>query len=320
MRKMKIVFFGTSQFAIPSLRALVDSPYEIVAVVTQPDRAKGRHLKVASSPIKLLATKCNLPILQPEKISDPKTIEFLRGLKPELFAVVSYGQILPKAILEIPKLYSVNLHGSLLPKYRGAAPINWAIAHGETVTGVTIFRMTEEMDEGDILLKGEVQINEADTALTLGERLSKIGASLLIEAIEVIESGREVFRPQHEKEASYAPRLKKSDGEIDWGKPSIQIRNWARAMVPWPDAFTYHRGKRLKLLEIKVLERKKGGMADAGGRILEINKEEGIVVRTKDGAVGIERLQLEGGKPMPASQFVLGHLLKVGEVFGETER
>lgn len=308
---MKIVFWGTSQFAIYSLEKIFKVGHEILLVVTQPDKKQGRHLEVKESPVKNRAKELNLNIVQPEDIKDKDFENLLKSLKSELFVVVSYGKIIPKKILEIPKLFSINLHASLLPKYRGGAPINWAILNGEKETGLTVFRINEKMDAGDIIVQKKVPILEEDNAITLGERLSKEGADLLLETIELIEKGEANFLPQDESKVSFAPLLKRENGRIKWEESAEKINNQIRALVPWPGSFCYWQGKLLKIWRTKIVNDNFSNFQI--GEIADIQKD-GFIVTTGKGGLFIEELQLEGGRRMSARNFLLGHCLKKGEV------
>jgi len=307
---MKVVFFGTPGFGLPSLNALIESHHQIACVVTRPDRRKGRGRKISTSPVKVLASRNNLLILQPEDITESSLIDSLKGFEPNLFVVVAYGKILPIEILEIPSFYSINLHPSLLPKYRGPAPINWTIINGEKETGVTIFKMDEQMDRGKILVQKKVKIEDDETAETLTTRLAKIGATALMEAIELIEEGKATLRPQAESEATIAPMLRKEDGRIDWAKPSLEIHNFVRGMTPWPSAFTHIEGRVLKVWRTKLIPGKAVGKPS---EVIGIKKDEGILVATGDGQILITELQIEGKTRMQASQFLLGHKIPIGE-------
>jgi len=311
---MKIAFFGTSSFATSALMALINGKHEVRAVVTQPDRKSGRGLVKTFSPVKLVAQKYGLQIHQPASTGAADFVKVLNGIKADLFVVAAFGQILPKVVLEIPGLYSINLHSSLLPKYRGAAPINRAVLNGETVTGVTIFRMTERMDEGDIIAQREVAVEDTDTALTLNDKLSKAGADLLINALGLIERGKATFTKQDHATATFAPKLTKKDGVISWAEKSIQIHNHVRAMVPWPAAYTAMHKKQIKILKTRVLQ-DVAQYEYEPGTIVSLDRE-GITVSTGDGAILICELQAEGGRKLSADAYCRGHKLATGQKFG----
>ncbi len=251
MKDLSIVFMGTPHFAVPSLQILIDHSESIVSVVTQPDRPVGRGQKVKLPPIKEIALAHSLPVLQPEKVRDRVFIENLKALSPDLIIVVAFGQILPRSILDIPRFGCINVHASLLPEYRGAAPINWVLINGETATGVTIMLLDEGMDTGDILLQKPLAITPDDTAITLHDRLALAGAQLLGEALDQLQTRRWKQIPQDHTKATYAPALKKDDGCIHWDKSAKEISNQIRGMNPWPGCFTFYRGKLLKIFLLK---------------------------------------------------------------------
>jgi len=301
---MKIVFFGSSNFAVPILEGLVKSE-DVALVVTQPDREKGRSLKMAPTAVKSKAEALGIKVFQPAKVNSEESIEFLKRFDADLFIVVSFGQILSKAALELPKLYCLNIHASLLPKYRGAAPINWAIANGEKETGVTIMKMNEKMDEGDIALKDVVTINEADDAIIVSEKLSQKGAGLLLEAVNLIKNSKIRFISQDHAKVTYAPKLKKEDGVINWAGSADEICNRIRAFTPWPGCFTYMDRKILKIWKAEPLM----DLTDAKsvpGAVLEAGKK-GILVKAGKGALNIKDLQMEGSRVMTAKEFLAGH-------------
>ena len=302
---------GTPEFAVPSLRALVDSGDEVVAVVTQPDKPKGRGLEVAPPPTKVLAERHGIPVLQPAKIKTEEFFNELKKFNPDLICVAAYGKILPKNILDLPHYGCINVHASLLPKYRGAAPINWAIIRGEKVTGITTMKMDEGMDTGDILLKKEVPIEDEDTGETLSEKLSEIGARLLIETIRLLKEGQLNPIPQDHSQANYAPMLKKEDGKIDWQKSAEEIRNLIRGALPWPSAYTNLEGKLLKIYKVRLA----GGEGKPGE---VIKSESGILrVATGKGALDILKLQIEGGKKLETQVFLRGRRIEEGMVLGD---
>ncbi len=307
---MNLIFMGTSEFAVPSLKSLIEKE-NVLAVVTKPDAPKGRGRIITPSPIKsYFSDKCK--ILQPEDIKDPNFIESIKMLSPELIVVVAYGKILPRELLELPKYGAINLHASLLPKYRGPAPINWALINGEEKTGVTTIFMEEKVDSGDIILRREVRIEDRDNAETLGKRLALIGAELLIESINLIKSGEVRRIPQNHELATYAPALKKSDGLIDWSLPNRRIFNMIRGMNPWPSAFTYLNGSILKIYEARTSEGE--GLP---GEIIGIT-DEGIEVATGKGSLILTEIQLENRKRMKAKDFLRGHPLSPGIRLGKT--
>ena len=305
---MKIIFFGSSEFAVPILEALKDKE-EVILVVTQPDRKKGRLQKLTSTPIKSKSDELGIKCFQPDNVNSKDSLAYLKGLSIDLFVVVSFGQILSKALLDIPRLYPLNVHASLLPKYRGAAPINWALANDEKETGITIIKMNEKMDEGEVLLKEAVSIAAGDDAITLSEKLSKCGVRLLLKSIDMVKEKKANFIKQNSKEATYAPKLKKEDGLIDWTKDADTICNRIRAFVPWPVCFT-HLNK--KILKIWKAYPEKSASGSKPGTILEAGKE-GILVATGKDVIRIKVLQLEAKRRMNAEEFTLGH--KIGNCF-----
>ncbi len=307
---MRIVFFGTPDFAVPSLKALLDSGHDVVAVVTQPDKVKGRGRLLSQPPVKELALLNGIPVLQPRNIRTDSFCEELSLLKPEAIAVVAYGKIVPPAVLKLPPLGCVNVHASLLPAYRGAAPIQWAIISGERRTGITTMLMDEGLDTGDILLQNETQILDEDNGLTLSKRLSEMGASLLPETLEGLKTGTVNPRPQT-GEPSFAPPLKKDDGKIDWSLPAGRIFDLIRGTYPWPGAYCYLKGSRLVVLRAKVPDYEKTGIP---GRI-EMIGPEGVLVSTGRGILSIMEVRPEGRNSMPAESFMHGRRLKEGAFF-----
>ena len=310
---MRIVFMGTPAFAVPVLTALHEAGHEIALVISQPDRPRGRGRKLEPTPVKQKALELGLNVFQPDKIRKPEAIEAVAAAKPELAVVAAFGQILPKAVLDIPARGCLNTHASLLPAYRGAAPINWAIINGEVKTGVTIMQMDVGMDTGDMLLKAEEPILPDDTAGALTERLSKVGAELIVKAIEELEAGRLVPVKQDQALATSAPLLKKEMGLIDWNKPAPDIERLIRGLDPWPGAYTSRGGDALKLWKAGV-----AGMDSDGepGSVVETGRE-GIFVNTGCGVLVIKELQGTGGRRMTASDYLAGHKIPKGERLGQ---
>ncbi|HEY3761887.1 MAG TPA: methionyl-tRNA formyltransferase [Verrucomicrobiae bacterium] len=305
---MNIVFMGTAELSCASLRSIArDSRFQIAAVVTQPDKPRGRDLKLQPSPVKALAQQFNLPVLQPAKARDDQFIAELRGLTPDLIAVVAYGQILPQAILDLPKSGCLNVHTSLLPKYRGASPIQSAILNGETETGVTIMKMDAGLDTGPVLSQRRTPVLPEDNSQTLHDRLAELGAELLVETIPDYVAGKITPQPQPADGVSYAAKIKKEDGRIDWNEPAEKILNRARAFTPWPGVFTFlkkeTRPPLIKIWKIDVVQRsgKTGEVIQADGN--------GIIVACGKNALRILELQLEGGRRMSAKEFLAGHTL-----------
>ncbi len=306
---MRVIFFGTPDFAVPSLRALLEAGEEVVAVVTQPDRVKGRGHKLSAPPVKDFALSEHIPVLQPAGVRSPAFFDELTGLGPDVIAVVAYGRIIPSPILKLPRMGCVNVHGSLLPKYRGAAPIQRAIIDGERKTGITTMLMDEGLDTGDILLREETEITDDDDARTLGGRLSVMGASLLVRTIKDLRDN--LIRPiPQEGEVSYAPPLKKEDGRIDWSQPAKRIFDLVRGTSPWPGAYSFLSGERITIVRAKVATFDSG----CSGGVIEKAGEE-FEICTGGGILAIIEVKPEGKKAMPAGAFVNGRRLRRGMRF-----
>jgi methionyl-tRNA formyltransferase len=315
MVPLRVIFMGTADLSCDSLRALMESPgCQVVAVVTQPDRPKGRDLKLQPSPVKVLALRTNLPVLQPERARDEAFLSALRDLQPDLIAVAAYGQILPQSLLDLPRYDCLNVHTSLLPKYRGAAPIQWAILNGDAETGVTIMKMDAGLDTGDILAQSKTPIQPEDNSETLHDRLARLGAELLVKTIPEYVAGRIPAQPQPSEGVSYAAKIKKQDGHVDWTQPARAIWNRVRGLVPWPGAFSYLPGQPqphlLKIWQAEVAER-----TGTAGEILQADKA-GIVVGCGCDALRILTLQREGGRRLSAQEFLAGHPLLPGQKLG----
>jgi methionyl-tRNA formyltransferase len=315
MASLRIIFMGTPELARVSLVGLLGmADAKIVGVVTQPDRPKGRELKMQSSPVKEFALQNGLPILQPERARNEEFIQQLRELQPELIAVAAYGQILPRTILELPRFGCLNVHTSLLPQYRGAAPIQWAILKGESKTGVTIMKMDEGMDTGAILTQLETPIQPEDDSARLHDRLAKLGAELLIQTIPDYVAGKISPRPQPAERVSYAPKIKKEDGRIDWSQPAEAIWNRVRGLVPWPGAFTLLRAEPkpqvLKIWQVQLVEGKGNP-----GEVLQADRN-GLVIAAGSGALKVLAVQREGGRRLGTNDFLAGHPLTAGQKFG----
>ena len=323
---LNIIFMGTPDFAKESLEAIYNTESNIIAVITNPDRPKGRGMKMIASPVKEFAIEKNIPVLQPEKISNIK--EILENLNPDLFCVVAYGKILPKEILKIPKIGSINVHASLLPKYRGAAPIQWAVINGEKTTGVTTMYMDEGMDTGDIILKKEVEIGKDETTGELWDRLSKIGGNLLVETVEKIEKGIAPRKPQGTN-FTMAPMLNKEMAKIDWeNKTAEEIKNLVRGLNPTMGAYSKLNGKKIKIwktdnLEISEFMEQYPEFKNhisifnniTGGTIIHLNKKEGLYVKAKNSVLLIKEVQAENSKKMPVQDFLRGNKVELGEAF-----
>lgn len=317
MSPLRIIFIGTAELACASLDALNKwVECEVVAVVTQPDKPKGRDLKLQPSPVKKLALELNLPVLQPEKARAPDFVAALRGLTPDLIVVVAYGQILPQAVLDLPQLGCLNVHTSLLPKYRGAAPIQWAILDDQRQTGVTIMKMDAGLDTGDILTQSVTPIHPTDDAQTLHNRLALIGAELLIETIPNFAAGTIVAQKQPIEGSSYARKISKDDGKLNWSEPARKLWNQIRAFTPWPGAFTFQKaGASKRLLKIWQAEPMESSSAEPG-TVLAADKT-GIVVACGKDSLRLLNLQREGGRRLSAQEFLAGNPLPLGSKFGE---
>lgn len=306
---MRLVFMGTPDFASASLEALLRSDDSVVGVVTQPDRPKGRGRNLTLSPVKLLAQREQIPLLQPLKMKDPEFLHALGGWKPDLIAVAAFGRILPPVILSLPPLGCINVHGSLLPKYRGAGPIQWAIVNGETETGITTMLMDEGMDTGAMLLQEAVPITPDDTAGTLSPRLAEIGGGLLVETIARLKAGTLVPRPQDASQATLAPLLTKEDGAIDWALPATALANRVRGLSPWPGTYTPGAsGNRWTIWRALALP---GPITKPPGMIVAVTNEA-IHVATGDGILAVLELQPANSRRMAVSQYLAGHPIAVG--------
>jgi len=309
---MRIVFMGTPDFAVPSLKALLRSDHRVVGVVTQPDRPKGRGQEFVVSPIKQLAVQHNIPILQPLKMKDPAFLEALSAWKPDLIVVAAFGRILPKIILDLPPRNCVNVHASLLPKYRGAGPIQWAIINGERETGITTMLMDEGMDTGAILLQERMPIAPDDTAGTLSAKLAEVGGKLLIETIARLEKGALVPQPQEHAQATMAPLLKKEDGLLDWTLTAEQLANRVRGLSPWPGAYTFAKGDRWTIWRTSA----SGQSASAAPGTIHGTTKDAMLVATGKGLLAVTELQPANSRRMTAAQYLAGHPLAPGLVLG----
>lgn len=310
---MNIVYMGTPQFAVPCLKTLIDNKYNVKAVFTQPDRPSGRGRKVNITPVKEEALRHNIPVFQPDTLKDIDLIENIVKLRPDLIVVVAYGQILPKEILEIPKYGCINVHASLLPKYRGAGPINWVIINGETETGITTMLMDTGLDTGDILLKETIEIGENETAGQLHDRLMDLGARVLNKTIDLIKISKIEAKPQNHEEASYAPMLTKELGKIDWNKSAREIKNLIRGTIPWPTAYTTYDGQLMKIWESSVVNMD-GDYKP--GTIIEVKKDHILVATGKD-LLSIKELQFSGKRKMSVNQYLIGNNIEKNKVLGE---
>ena len=305
---MRIAFFGSDDFAAVHLMKLLESPYKIVGCITQPDRPKGRGMNVFESPIKTMALSHNIPLLQPSSLKGDHICSELKALDADVFVVVAYGKIFSEEILSIPHIFCVNVHGSLLPKYRGAAPINWAIMNGDDQTGVTVMKMSPILDAGEIILQAKLAIGPDDTVVSLRLRMAQLGAVTLIEALDQIHKNSHNLTRQDLAKVSYAPKLTKELGHLDWRDPAVKICNLLRGLQPWPGVSTSFQGKKFKILAAQAVA-SESSLA-APGIIIGIRKT-GILVATGNQPLLITRVQPESGKPMEARSFASGHKLVV---------
>ena len=312
MKTYRIVFMGTGNFSVPALKALHESRNNVLAVITQPDRPKGRGRRLVPPPVKEVAGTLGYPVLQPPRIKEHRFIDKIIALDPDLFVVVAYGRILPGSFLSIPRLGAINIHPSLLPKYRGPAPIQWAIINGEEETGITTMWMDEGMDTGDILLSTKVPIKPDDTSGSLQRRLAEVGARLLIETLTKLESEDLLGKPQDKSSATYAPLLKKGDGCIDWTKDAKSLEALIRGMNPWPGAFTFLFGKRLKVLKTKDLQKP---AKEKPGTVLDGFPGD-FNVATGRGTLALEEVQLESAKRLLVKNFLRGYPVPPGTILG----
>ncbi|CEK35644.1 methionyl-tRNA formyltransferase,Methionyl-tRNA formyltransferase,methionyl-tRNA formyltransferase,Folate-dependent phosphoribosylglycinamide formyltransferase PurN,methionyl-tRNA formyltransferase,Formyl transferase [[Clostridium] sordellii] len=309
---MKIVFMGTPEFAVPCLQKIIDEGHEVLAVVTQPDKPKGRGKKLAMPPVKELALKYNIDVYQPVKAREDSFVEKLKEINPELIVVVAFGQILPKSILDIPKFGCVNVHASLLPKYRGAAPLNWVIINGEEKTGVTTMYMDVGLDTGDMILKSEIPLDDEITAGELHDKMMVQGAEVLKDTIDLISKGEAPREKQNDEETCYSPIMDKSLGNIDWSKSATDIHNLIRGVNPWPSAYTTYYKQTMKIWKTKVLDKLS---EKTPGTILSVDKN-GIEVSTGDKVLQISEIQMSGKKRMIVSEYIKGNDISTGIVLG----
>ena len=311
---MKVIFMGTPDFAESSLKALIETGHEILCVVTQPDKPKGRKGELTPSPVKVTALENGFTVLQPVKVREPEFVEKIREYAPDVIVVVAFGQIIPESILNIPKYGCVNIHGSLLPKYRGAAPIQWAVINGEKESGVTSMLMDKGLDTGDILLKRAVLLDERETSGSLFYKLMKLGADTLVETLSGLEKGEIKPEKQGETPTEYAKMLTKAMGEIDFNKSAEELDFFVRGMDPWPSAYTFLNEKTIKIWSAKALNTDKKDLVP--GRINSVNKDS-FIIECGSGELEISEVQLEGKKRMKAADFLKGTVLKAGYRLGE---
>ncbi len=311
---MRVVFFGTAEFAVPSLERVAAGRHHVVRCVTQPDRPQGRGLSREPSPVKRAAARLGLPLVQPERAS----ADLFDALDPDVGVVVAYGQLIRRDLLGLPRLGMVGAHPSLLPKYRGAAPVAWALLQGERTTGVTIFRLNEALDAGDIIVQRTLPIEPQEDAETLTSRLAQLGAEELVRGLDLLAEDRAIFTPQDEAQASFAPKLTKPQGRIDWHQPAEVIERLIRAMVPWPGAFTEWQGRPLKVWSASPVPGAGTALGAGAGAVVRL-APEAIVVMTGEGALALRELQLPGRRRMRVKEFLVGHPIRVGETFGSDQ-
>ncbi len=305
---------GTPDFAVPVLKALLAGPDRVIAVVTQPDREKGRGKKLAPPPVKVEALAAGIPILQPSRIKTREFRETLEGFRPDIIVVAAYGRILPPSILHLPPLGCINVHGSLLPQYRGAAPIQWAVINGETEVGVTIMQMNEGMDTGDILLPASLSATINETAGSLFTKLAALGAETLLRALDLLRENKLHSIPQDHSQASVAPMLTKEHGLIDWKRPATELHCWIRGLDPWPTAYSFLGQKRFRFFAPEVVS---PAAQSPPGTLLCADKD-GLLIATGENALLVREIQPEGGKRMSVNAFICGHPLSVGDCFTDT--
>lgn len=313
---MRIVFMGTPDFSVPALNALADSRHEVTAVVTQPDKPKGRGNGISMSPVKEAALCRKIPVYQPERARDAAFIEEMKKLSPDVMVVIAFGQILSKELLCVPAYGCVNIHASLLPKYRGASPIQWAVLNGEKETGITTMMMDEGMDTGDILEKRVIALDKKETGGSLFDRLSMMGGELILSTLDKLEKGTLVRTPQDHEAATYVKKIPKSFGEIDWSKDAVSIERLIRGLDPWPSAYTWLHGRLLKLWAGDVSEVDKDNQAECG--VILSASEDGLRIQTGNGILNITSLQIEGKKRMDTGAFLRGFPVKKGQRLGRS--
>lgn len=311
---MRVIFMGTPEFSVPTLEALI-AHYDVIGVVTQPDKRKGRGKAMACPPVKETALKHNISVYQPVKVREEAFVETLKELEPDVIVVVAFGQILPESILNIPKYGCINVHASLLPKYRGAAPIQWAVINGEKETGITTMYMAKGLDTGDMIDKIVIPVEPKETGETLHDKLSAAGGKLILETLAKLEAGTAVRIPQNDAESSYAGMLTKELGEIDWTKSAAAIERLIRGLNSWPSAYTHMNGKTLKIWDADVKADPANGQTAVPGTVTDV-KKDCFYVQTGDGQLKVNEVQLQGKKRMPVQAFLLGYPVKKGMVYG----
>lgn len=309
---MRAVFMGTPEFSVGTLDAMCKAGHEVVAVFTQPDKQKGRGKSVLMTPVKERALELNIPVYQPEKLKEDENYELLKELNPDVIVVVAYGQLITKRILDLPKYGCINVHASLLPKYRGAAPIQWAVIDGEEVSGVTIMKMDESLDTGDMIMKTELVLDEKETGGSLHDKLAIEGANLLVKALEALENNTATYTKQDDSKMTYAKKLTKELGNIDFSMPSKEIERLVRGLNPWPSAYTAYDGKNMKIWDVDVTDKQFDG---ENGEIVEVSKND-FTIKTSDGGIIVKEVQLQGKKRMDAGSFLRGTKVEKGVILG----
>ena len=311
---IRIVYMGTPDFAVEPLEAIIKAGYEVAAVVTQPDKQKGRGKEVKMTPVKECALRPGIPVFQPVKIKEPEAVAELEKYQADLFVVAAFGQLLSEEILNMPEYGCINIHASLLPAYRGAAPIQWAVLNGEKESGVTIMQMDKGLDTGDMLLKRSVELSPKETGDSLHDKLMHLGAELIVEALSKLEKGELVPEKQKDELSSYAKKLTKAMGQIDWFKDAVSLERWIRGLNSWPSAYTFFGGKTLKIWEAQVAE-ENGAQKAEPGQVVSVSRE-GFTVACGQGALQILSLQLEGKKRVLTREFLLGYQVEPGMILG----
>lgn len=311
---IRIVYMGTPDFAVEPLEAIIKAGYEVAAVVTQPDKQKGRGKEVKMTPVKECALRYGIPVFQPVKIKEPEAVAELEKYQADLFVVAAFGQLLSEEILNMPEYGCINIHASLLPAYRGAAPIQWAVLNGEKESGVTIMQMDKGLDTGDMLLKRSVELSPKETGDSLHDKLMHLGAELIVEALPKLEKGELVPEKQKDELSSYAKKLTKAMGQIDWSKDAVSLERWIRGLNSWPSAYTFFGGKTLKIWEARVAE-ENGAQKAEPGQVVSVSRE-GFTVACGQGALQILSLQLEGKKRVLTREFLLGYQVEPGMILG----
>lgn len=312
---LSIVFMGTPDFAIPALNAIAQGNHEIKAVVTQPDKPRGRGRKLTPPPVKKWAMQRNIPVYQPEKVRDKEFVEILQNIAPDIIVTAAFGQILSREVLDLPSLGSINIHASLLPKYRGASPIQHALINGESETGITIMYMEEELDAGDIILQKKIQILAEDNAEDLHDKLAILGGTAIKEALDIFSQGKPAARVQNHKQATYCSKINKAMGEIDWSRGAVEIKNLVRGMTPWPGAYTFVGDRRIKVWRVQEWEYSKTKTKHYG-MVVESDQKNGLVVECGNGFLRLETIQRDGASPMEDTAFIRGNPIPVGTVLG----